>query len=70
MGEAKESCTYLGLPNMMPRGKTDTLGYLKDQVKRKASSWDGTIISKGGKEVLVKSVIQASPTYAMSVFLL
>ncbi|XP_074346913.1 uncharacterized protein LOC141685724 [Apium graveolens] len=70
MGEADENCSYLGLPNMMKRSKSATLGFLKDQVRRKASIWDGKIISKGGKEVLVKSVIQALPTYAMSVFLL
>lgn len=70
MEEAGENCKYLGLPNMMQRSKTATLGFLKDQVRRKASSWDGKIISKGGKEVLVKAIIQSLPTYAMNVFML
>lgn len=61
---------YLGLPNMMQRSKVATLGYLKDQVRRKALSWDGKFINKGGKEVLVKAILQALPVYAMSVFLL
>ena len=67
MMEANENCTYLGLPNMMQHSKTTTLKFLKDQVIRKALSWDVKIIFKGKKEVLVKSVIQSFPTYAMSV---
>lgn len=61
-------CGYLGLINMMGRSKSSTLGFLKDKVKRRVQSWDGRLISQGGKEVLVKSVTQSLPTYAMSVF--
>ena len=69
MEEASEDCTYLGLPNMMKRSKVATFGFLKDRVKKRAASWDGKWISQGGREVLVKSVLQSLPTYAMSVFL-
>ncbi|KAL8124124.1 hypothetical protein AgCh_011939 [Apium graveolens] len=55
---------------MMQRSKVATLGFLKDKVKKRSLSWDGKFISQGGKEVLVKSVLQSLPTYAMSVFLL
>lgn len=55
---------------MMKRSKVATLGFLKDKVKRRTQSWDGKIINQGGKEVLVKSVIQSLSAYAMSVFLL
>lgn len=68
--EAREGCSYLGLPNMMGRSKSSTLGFLKDKVKKRIQSWDGRLISQGRKEVLVKSVVQSLPTYAMSVFLL
>lgn len=70
MEEAGEDSKYSGLPNMMHRSKVQTLGYLKDKVKNRILNWDGSLVSQGGKEVLIKSVAQSLPTYAMSVFLL
>lgn len=70
MVPANEGSTYLGLPNMLGRNKSATLGFLKDKVRQKVQSWDGKWISQVGKEVLVKTVVQALPTYAMSVFLI
>lgn len=70
MKEADKDCKYLGLPNFMQRSKIATLGYLRGKVKKRVQSWEGSLISQGGKEVLIKSVAQALPTYAMSVFLL
>ncbi|KAM6569730.1 hypothetical protein CsatB_017715 [Cannabis sativa] len=54
----------------MGRNKTTALGYLRDRVRRKLQGWDSKILSRAGKEVLIKSVAQALPSYAMSVFLL
>lgn len=70
MNEATEHSMYLGLPNIMGRNKNVILGFLKDKVRKKVVNWDGQLISKPGKEILLKTVIQALPTYAMSVFLL
>lgn len=70
MEEADEDSKYLGLPNMMQRSKVTTFGFLKDKAKKRTLSWDGKVISRAGKETLVKSIIQALPTYTMSVFLL
>lgn len=36
----------------------------------KIRSWEGKLISRAGKEILVKQVAQSLPSYAMSVFLL
>lgn len=70
MREADERSKYLGLPSILGRNKSSLLGYLRDKVTKKINSWDGRWISRGGKEVLIKSVAQTLPSYAMSVFLL
>lgn len=69
MPKANEKTKYLGLPNMLGRNKTSILGYLKDKVAEKIRSWDARTISRAGKEVMVRSVAQALPTFAMNMFL-
>ncbi|XP_031091127.1 uncharacterized protein LOC115996126 [Ipomoea triloba] len=64
------SSSYLGLPSLIGRSKKDILGFLKDRVLSKIRSWNHKFLSRAGKEVLIKSVVQALPTYAMSVFLI
>lgn len=68
--EADSNTQCLGLPNCMNINKAAILGYLKDRVCNKIQSWDGSLLNRGGKEVLLKTVAQSIPTYAMSVFLL
>ena len=68
--EADDSSHYLGLPNSLGRKKSALLGYLKEKVQQRVQSWDGKLLNKGGKEILIKTVAQAMPNYAMSVFLL
>lgn len=70
MSEATENTKYLGLPNILGRKKSILLGFLKEKVKAAIQNWDGKCVSKAGKETLIKTVAQALPTYAMSVFLL
>lgn len=38
------------------------------KVDRKLEGWKEKMISKAGKEILVKTVVQALPQYAMSIF--
>lgn len=54
----------------MGRNKSAILGFLKEKLYSKIRSWDGKHIVRSGKEVLIKSVVQALPTYAMNVLLL
>lgn len=71
MGEANERSTYMGLPNMLGRNKSSTIGFLKDKVKKRVlHSWEDKIISQAGREELIKSVAQTLPSYAMSIILL
>ncbi|PNX98658.1 ribonuclease H, partial [Trifolium pratense] len=62
--------TYLGLPSMVGRSKKATFGYIKDRMWRKINSWRGRALSKAGKDVMIKSVLQAIPSYIMSIFLI
>jgi hypothetical protein len=61
---------YLGLPSMIGRKKKETFAYVKDQIWKRINSWRGRALSKEGKEVMIKSVLQAIPSYVMSVYLL
>lgn len=54
-GEAGTNDLYLGLPNLW-RDKLAILGYLKERVQDRVKSWDGKILTKAGKEILLKAV--------------
>ncbi|XP_062089159.1 uncharacterized protein LOC133795722 [Humulus lupulus] len=68
--EAGPLSMYLGLPNTLGRNKSVVLGFLKDKMRKRIAQWEGRFLSKAGKEILIKTVTQALPSYAMSVFLL
>ena len=45
-------------------------GFLNERVWNKTHGWKEKFLSKAGKEVLIKAVLQSIPTYVMSVFCL
>jgi hypothetical protein len=61
---------YLGLPSMIGRNKQATFSFIKDRVWQKINSWSIKCLSKAGREVMVKYVLQSIPSYVMSIFLL
>ncbi|KAA3477308.1 reverse transcriptase [Gossypium australe] len=61
---------YLGLPNMVGRRKKEAFQSILDKISLRIDGWSTRVLSQGGREVFIKSVLQAIPTYAMSCFLL
>lgn len=61
---------YLGLPSLIGRRKIEIMGFIKNKVVGRINSWNNKFLSKVGREVLIKNVLQAIPAYAMSIFLL
>ncbi|KAK3195887.1 hypothetical protein Dsin_027197 [Dipteronia sinensis] len=59
---------YLGLPTLVGKNKNKTFTDIKDKVWKKLRSWKNGLFSFGGQEVVIKAVVQAVPTYTMSIF--
>ncbi|CAL2235433.1 unnamed protein product [Prunus armeniaca] len=60
--------TYLGLPSIWGRSKTAALNYIVDRIQKKVQGWKSKFLNLDGKEVLIKAVALAVPTYPMSCF--
>ena len=61
---------YLGVLAIIGRNKKAIFEYVKDKVWRRLCGWNRKFLSRGGKEILLKAVAQATPSFFMSVFLL
>lgn len=61
---------YLGLPTAIGRNKAEVFQFVKDKFWKRLNSWKHKALSRVGKEVLVKSVLQSLPSYVMNLFLL
>lgn len=59
---------YLGLPTFSLRNKRLQFSYIWERVCKTIISWSVKFFSMGGREILIKSVLQAIPSYAMSCF--
>ncbi|CAM8999905.1 unnamed protein product [Rhodiola kirilowii] len=59
---------YLGLPLAVGQRKSDIFRYIIDKVWSRVNGWKEKLLSIAGKEVLIKSVLLATPLYSMSCF--
>ena len=59
---------YLGLPMTCGKSRVNTFKELEEKIHKRVLGWKEKFISKAGREVLIKKVAQAIPTYAMSLF--
>ena len=48
--------SYLGLPTLIGRAKYSTFSYLKDRIWKKLQGWKGMLLSRAGKEILIKAM--------------
>jgi hypothetical protein len=61
---------YLSLPTTLGRSTKEAFEYMPSGIKGLVGTWSGREASCAGREVLLKSVAQAVPTYPMSCFLI
>lgn len=59
---------YLGLPTVYLKSRRLQFRYLVEKVDKRTQGWGHKYFSVGGKEVLIKSILQSIPSYAMSCF--
>ena len=59
---------YFGLPESLRGSKTKIFSFVRDRLQTRIHGWSTKFLSKGGKEVMIKSVATALPTYVMSCF--
>lgn len=58
------------MPSMIGRKNKTIFGYLRHKIWKKVHHWSGRHLSKARREVFIKSVAQAIPSYCMTIFLL
>jgi hypothetical protein len=57
---------YLGLPTYIGRSRTQCFAYIKEKIWKRLQGWKEKLMSMAAKEILIKVVAQAIPTYAMA----
>uniref|UniRef100_A0A453N7T7 Uncharacterized protein n=1 Tax=Aegilops tauschii subsp. strangulata TaxID=200361 RepID=A0A453N7T7_AEGTS len=58
----------IGITKNVGLDKPDCFQLLINRIVKKTSGWKEKLLSAGGKDILLKSVVQAIPTYAMPFF--
>ncbi|XP_010445811.1 PREDICTED: uncharacterized protein LOC104728548 [Camelina sativa] len=58
--------SYLGICESLGGSKTKVFSYVQDRLQKWTGGWPARLLSRGGKEVMIKSVATAVPTFVMS----
>ena len=61
---------YLRLPLMIGRSKNQIFNKVRERVGKNMSGWKEKLLLIEGREILIKAIAQAVPTYTMGCFLL
>jgi len=62
--------TYLGLPMALGKITKPSWGTLIEKMQKRLASWNGKLLSLGGRITMINAALSAIPTYFMSYFLL
>lgn len=70
MKTIQQHSKYLGLPTLIGKSKKAVFAGIVNRVQQKINDWKDRSLSQSGKEILIKAVVQAIPSYTMNCFLL
>jgi len=59
---------YLGMPVYVGKSRSEVFAYLKERVWQRIQGWKEKLLSKAGKEIMIKAVAQAVPVFVMGCF--
>lgn len=59
---------YLSLPLLIGKSKNQVFAEIKERVGKKLAGLNGKLLSIGGRDILIKAIAQAVPTYTISCF--
>ena len=62
--------TYLGLPSQIGRKNSVVFNFIKKKVWQRLQGWSQKFLSRARKEIMLKTVAQVIPNYAMNIYLL
>lgn len=60
--------TYLGIRENLGGSKIQFFGFIQDRLNKRVNGWTFKFFSKGGKDVIIKSVVTALQNHVMSCF--
>ena len=60
---------YLGLSSLVGRNKKESFAHIKQQIWKKLQGWESKLFSEAYREILIKAIAQALPTFIFFFFL-